>query len=227
MGTQRRARKSVSELRKRPRQARSAATFAAIVEAAARILGEQGAARLNTNSVAARAGVSVGSLYQYFPGKQAIVRALAERELARAEALRPPALDDPDAPLAARVRAAVDWRFGIHAAHPTLARVLASLVNEVMSPAERERFAARRLRRVRRTLASRAAPGLRGRDLDQLAFIVDTCLGALTEAAAERRPAWLADECFRAEVASMLARHLEEGSELARVSPAGSRGTSR
>lgn len=51
--------------RKRPRQARSVATFEAILEAAARIL------EINTNAVAELAGVSIGSLYQYFPSKDA------------------------------------------------------------------------------------------------------------------------------------------------------------
>lgn len=62
--------------RKAPRQARAQASVAAIVEAAARILGEHGLAGFNTNAVAARAGVSVGSLYQYFPNKDALMAAL-------------------------------------------------------------------------------------------------------------------------------------------------------
>ena len=58
--------------RKTPRQARSKATVHAILEAAARILETQGADAVTTNAVADRAGVSVGSLYQYFPSKEAI-----------------------------------------------------------------------------------------------------------------------------------------------------------
>ena len=52
----------------------------AIVEAAARVLEARGLAGFNTNAVAERAGISVGSLYQYFPGKEAIVAALSARE---------------------------------------------------------------------------------------------------------------------------------------------------
>ena len=66
--------------RKLPGQSRSAATVAAIVEAAARILETEGFEGYTTNAIAARAGVSIGSLYQYFPNRDAITRALIERQ---------------------------------------------------------------------------------------------------------------------------------------------------
>lgn len=66
--------------RKRPRQARSLATFEAILEAAARILESLGFAGFNTNAVAELAGVSIGSLYQYFPSKDALIVELIRRE---------------------------------------------------------------------------------------------------------------------------------------------------
>ncbi|WP_245412015.1 TetR/AcrR family transcriptional regulator [Methylocella silvestris] len=61
---------------------RSAETVACIIEAAARILEERGFAGYTTNAVAEKAGVGVGSLYQYFPGKDALTAALIERETA-------------------------------------------------------------------------------------------------------------------------------------------------
>src|SRR5271163_4144859 len=72
--------------RRKPRQARSRLTWEAIVEAAAQILERDGAAAFNTNAVAERAGVSIGTLYQYFPDKQAILAAAAKRELAEGSA---------------------------------------------------------------------------------------------------------------------------------------------
>ncbi|MBI1262726.1 MAG: TetR family transcriptional regulator [Rhizobiales bacterium] len=68
------------EPRKTPRQARSAATVDAILEAAAHILRESGLHALNTNAVAQRAGASIGSLYQYFPNKDSILTELIRRK---------------------------------------------------------------------------------------------------------------------------------------------------
>ncbi|WP_284163714.1 TetR/AcrR family transcriptional regulator [Frigidibacter sp. SD6-1] len=65
--------------RKKPAQARSRATVEAILEAATRILREEGLGAINTNRVAERAGVSVGSLYQYFPSRGAILSELVRR----------------------------------------------------------------------------------------------------------------------------------------------------
>ena len=72
--------------RRRPRQARSRATWEAIVEAASQILERRGPTALNTNAVAERAGVSIGTLYQYFADKRAILVAAAQRELAADQA---------------------------------------------------------------------------------------------------------------------------------------------
>ncbi|MDR5879871.1 TetR/AcrR family transcriptional regulator [Caballeronia sp. LZ032] len=69
--------------RKRPAQSRSEATVASIVEAAAQVLETEGFEGFNTNAVAQRAGVSIGSLYQYFPGKDALTVALIRRETGR------------------------------------------------------------------------------------------------------------------------------------------------
>jgi len=64
--------------RKRPTQARSKATVEAILLAAAQVFRRQGYAATTTDRIAERAGVSVGSLYQYFPNKDSILVALAE-----------------------------------------------------------------------------------------------------------------------------------------------------
>ncbi|WP_294227478.1 TetR/AcrR family transcriptional regulator [uncultured Shimia sp.] len=69
--------------RKKPRQARAQATVDAILQAAAHILVGQGFEGFNTNVVAERAGASVGSLYQYFPNKEAIISEMVRAKRAR------------------------------------------------------------------------------------------------------------------------------------------------
>ena len=73
------ATKSVVSTRKSPRQARSKATVDIILQATARVLVSHGYSGASTNRIAEAAGVSIGSLYQYFPGKQALVTALRRR----------------------------------------------------------------------------------------------------------------------------------------------------
>lgn len=68
--------------RKSPRQARSAATVDAIHEATVQVLLAEGVARLNTTRVAERAGVSVGTMYQYYQHKEALLFAVVQRQLA-------------------------------------------------------------------------------------------------------------------------------------------------
>ncbi|MBP6013989.1 MAG: TetR/AcrR family transcriptional regulator [Alphaproteobacteria bacterium] len=71
--------------RRRPKQTRSRATQDLIFEAATQILEREGERAFNTNRLAERAGVSVGTIYQYFPNKEAILIAMARREQERLE----------------------------------------------------------------------------------------------------------------------------------------------
>ena len=71
----------VLEPRKSPVQARSAASVEAILDATIQVLLSAGKERLTTTRVAARAGVSVGTLYQYFPNKRALLQATLKRHL--------------------------------------------------------------------------------------------------------------------------------------------------
>lgn len=68
--------------RKLPRQERSRATFDALLDASARLLRERPLAEITTNHIARRAGVGIGSLYEFFPNREAILAVLLERRLA-------------------------------------------------------------------------------------------------------------------------------------------------
>lgn len=126
--------------RKQPRQARSRETVEALLEAAAQVFERHGYAAGTTNRIAARAGVSIGSLYQYFPSKDAILLALVERHVAEAEAaltplagwlaggVPPPSADGPAALAAPSLRdglqTLVAAMVALHAERPGLHRVL-------------------------------------------------------------------------------------------------------
>lgn len=123
--------------RKTPLQTRSKATCAAVLEAAARILEAEGSHALTTNRVAERAGVSVGSLYQYFPGKEAILAELI-RGLRRDMVLtmRRAAGLGREESLASTVELMVAAALEHHLTRPELARALERVEAELPVDAE-------------------------------------------------------------------------------------------
>jgi AcrR family transcriptional regulator len=94
-------------LRKAPQQARSGDLVAAVLDAAIQVLEAEGAQRFTTARVAERAGVSVGSLYQYFPNKAAILFRLQSDEWRRTSTLLRSILEDRSVPPGTRLRALV------------------------------------------------------------------------------------------------------------------------
>ena len=88
-----RSRQKARQQRRVPRQARARATVSYVLDAAAQVFVERGYAA-TTNEIAGRAGVSIGSLYQYFADKDALLVALAERHLTEAQAQLQSALAD-------------------------------------------------------------------------------------------------------------------------------------
>lgn len=111
-----------SNWRRRPRQDRSRQTVDALLTAAAEIFDAHGYDGATTERIAARAGVSIGSLYQYFAGKEALLDAVGQRlldeiELSHADMVA--ALETgPD--LEGGVRVFVDWLVAAHAGHRRL-----------------------------------------------------------------------------------------------------------
>jgi AcrR family transcriptional regulator len=111
-------------MRKAPRQARSRATIDAMLDAAAHILGDRGWTGLTTNAVAEIAGVSIGSLYQYFPNKLALIEAVRRRHFDEVLAVLRAAADD-RMTRRQRVEAAlVDGMIAVHGRYPAAHRVL-------------------------------------------------------------------------------------------------------
>lgn len=93
--------------RKQPQQARSTELVAAILQAATEVLAQEGATRFTTARVAEKAGVSVGSVYQYFPNKASILFRLQADEWEQTNRMLRDILEDPTQPHMARLRTLV------------------------------------------------------------------------------------------------------------------------
>jgi len=129
--------------RRRPLQARSAATVEAILEAAAQVFERHGYAAGTTNRIAERAGVSIGSLYQYFADKDAILVALTERHLDEGIAALAPLLAElvvRPPPVRAALERLMSALIELHRHRPGLHRIL--FEEAPRPPALRERLAA-------------------------------------------------------------------------------------
>ena len=174
--------------RKSASQERSRATVAALLDATARVLTREGYDRASTNRIAATAGVSVGSLYQYFPNKEALVAALVARHnremlnLLR-EALKEVAALDLAAAIAKLVRAAVD----APRVDPALHRVFDEQVPRMGQLAKIEALQGETFRLVRSYLAERRNE-ISVRDLDSATSILVTTVEALTHQFVIHRP---------------------------------------
>jgi AcrR family transcriptional regulator len=118
--------------RKEPRQARSRATVDSLLDATARVLTRDGYDRASTNRIAETAGISIGSLYQYFPSKEAIVAALVEREVEAQFAIVADKMAELlDAPVEVAVRGLIEAIVASHRLHPKLHKVLTEEVPRV------------------------------------------------------------------------------------------------
>jgi AcrR family transcriptional regulator len=114
-----------SKPRKLPRQSRSVAMVDAILEASARILLERGYIGMSTNAVAERAGVSVGSLYQYFPNKESLLAALHQQHATHMAQSIETILVTPDASgLRGAIERLVRAAMAAHEVEPQLHRLL-------------------------------------------------------------------------------------------------------
>jgi AcrR family transcriptional regulator len=141
--TRRAARVREIEARKLPRQERSRLLVEAILQAAAEMFAERGYARTTTNKIAERAGVSVGSLYQYFPNKDSLLAALLAVHRAEVHPIIDAALArlaDPAVPLEGSIRQLLGELLEAHRRNPAVTRALsASVIRESPAAAEHEK----------------------------------------------------------------------------------------
>lgn len=174
------AKKPVTRPRKIATQERSRATVDSLIEATARILVKEGFDKASTNRIAEIAGVSIGSLYQYFPGKEALVAAVIERHQQQIMQTVRSALAQVSArPLDEAVRSFVAVAVQAHRLDPQLHRVLAEQIPRVgrlekLGTFSRENFS------LFRTYLEGARDQLGVDDLELASFVCVTTIEALT-----------------------------------------------
>lgn len=205
--------------RRKPKQARSRETLLVILQGAAQVFEARGYAKGTTNHVAARAGVSVGTLYQYFENKDAILTALMEQHLnegaalvterlGRIMAVAPTGQLDLDATLGELVEAVI----ALHENTPRLHRVL---FEEVPWPREmRDRLSAMEQGlSAQVALLLQATPGLSVTHPERAAWMVVQLVELLTHRYVLDPPDDIPPEAFRHELVSLLRGYLGDRSD--------------
>lgn len=192
------ARRPRTKPRKTASQARSRATVDALVEATARILVEEGFDKASTNRIAERAGVSIGSLYQYFPGKEALVAAVMDRHQQQIlQTVRGRLAGVFEQPLARAMRTLVTLAVEAHRVDPALHRVLAEQTPRVGELAARAAFDPANYTLFKACL-QRYRDELVVTDLELASFVCVTAIEALSHNAVLHHPGMLQDEAMEA-----------------------------
>ena len=198
--------------RKLASQERSRSTVDALLEATTRVLLKEGYDRASTNRIAEVAGVSIGSLYQYFPSKEALVAAVIDRHTQEISAVTRKALLKAAAlPIEAAAREFVSVAIDGHRVNPRLHAVLAEQIPHVgrlenIAANVREGYAL-----IRGYLEAHRNE-IEVADPDLAAFVVVTVVEALTHAAVLHRPDMLTDHkarLFVDDVTRLLVRYLQ------------------
>lgn len=188
------ARKPPTKPRKHASQERSRATVDALVGATARILVKEGFDKASTNRIAEVAGVSVGSLYQYYPGKEALVAAVIERHNQQIMQVVGGTLAEIAAqPIEKAIRSLVTVAIEAHRIDPKLHRVLAEQIPRTGRLENVEAFNRQTFALFKAYLESRSDE-LRTLDLGLAAFVCVTSIEALAHTAVLHHSEMLSDE---------------------------------
>lgn len=194
--------------RRDPKQTRSRAIVDAIVEAGRQILEADGPGALTTNHIADRAGVSIGSLYRYFPNKEAVIAAICatqtQRDAAELQSAERWTIDD--APLCEALAAIVDYQIARH-------QRLVALGSDVYRTHQGDfsltaHLGCEEVVKHMRALLWRHRDAVRVRDLDHAAFLVARGLSAIVRRALEEQPERLAEPAFRDELVDLAVLYL-------------------
>jgi AcrR family transcriptional regulator len=209
-------RKRSTAPRKLPQQDRSHMTVEAILEATTHILAEEGYYKANTNRIAERAGISIGSLYQYFPNKESLMAALMEQHSNEIAELVESKLQHLfDAPLETAIPELVRAVIAAHAINPRLHQVL----NEEIPRSERLQQMQNADVRIAELLQAylirwsdspqeRLRQRIYPQNLEMTVFIFCRTLESLCHSAAIEHPNFVSNSQFEQEVSNLLLLYL-------------------
>jgi len=188
---------------RRPRQKRARQTVEAILEAVTRILKRHGAGAVTTNRIAETAGVSIGSLYQYFRDRRAILLALRDRHVAEMAGLVERALlASAGGDLEETLRGLLEAMVEAHARDHELYTLL--LLELPQDAAGDDGLDQRLGQALRLALAAHGAEMDEARDVERLVFVLRALLESLAHAVALRRPPGVSRQAALDEAARVL-----------------------
>jgi len=204
-------RRPLTNPRKHASQERSRATVVALIEATARILVREGFEKASTNRIAREAGVSIGSLYQYYPSKEALVAAVIDRHnQQRMQVVRDALAEVAALPVEKAVRRLVAIAIEAHRIDPKLHRVLTEQIPRTGRLKNVETFSRETYALVQAYLEAHRHE-LRAVDPELAAFVCATSIEALTHAMVLHRSDTLSDKAAATlvdEATHLLVRYL-------------------
>jgi AcrR family transcriptional regulator len=195
--------------RKLPQQDRSRVTVEAILEATTHILTEEGYEKANTNRIADRAGISIGSLYQYFPNKEALMAALMEQHSNEIVELVESKLQMLfDAPLEIAISELVKAVIAAHAINPRLHQVLNEEI-PLSARLQQMQKADERIGKMLRAYLSSCREHIHPQNLEMTIFILSRTVESLCHAAVIEHPDFVSNSHFEQEVSRLLLLYLK------------------
>lgn len=194
--------------RRQPRQARAQATVDAIVKATAHVLIDEGYDRASTNRIAQAAGVSIGSLYQYFPSKEALVAALVDSHVEKMTHALDATLGahEPQG-ISANARTLVRGLIAAYRVEPDLHHVLCQEVPKI-GELEKVYSFEQQLGQLCRQYLFVAHENIRCTDVDRAIFTLVNAVPSVARAAVQADPAGEQDGRLTEELTDLILRYV-------------------
>lgn len=193
--------------RKSPKQDRSRATVETILDGFVRVLDQEDGSSASTSRIAEAAGVSVGSLYQYFENRDAILDALQDREFERARKMVEECLREVFSSERDLAFAIITRLLALYRAAPGLHRVLA-IDGLRVTPTERVLAFDRRMVEMLRVFFEMTSFRVKRKNKHAAAFLLYHCVRATMLATILEEPAGISDDALVRELTDLIVSHL-------------------